>query len=358
MAEREGGPFSESDRQLVRVLAVEAALAVGNARRDEEARQRERWIDGSVAVTTALLSANDAEDALVVVAEKARRLANSTAGIVLLPTEAGGLEILAVDADEPVGLLGTVVSPEAPIVPHLMGGEPIFVEDSATDSRMTTSISERFGPSMMLPLRSGSRVLGILTTPRKRGARPFTETERTLATQFAAQAALALVLAEARRDRERLAVFEDRDRIARDLHDLVIQRLFATGMMLEGAQRKAIVPAVQDQDRQGRGRAGRHHPGGAHRDLRPPAGPDRGSGRAADPGAAGDRDGGRAAGLPAVGRVRGRCGRPGLRADREEPDRGVAGGAVQRGSGMPVPHVSRWSWTRRCGCPTGATEYA
>ncbi|WP_459246517.1 GAF domain-containing sensor histidine kinase [Streptomyces youssoufiensis] len=247
LAGRDGGPFSASDRQLVRVLAVEAALAVGNARRDEEDRQRERWIDGSVAVTTALLSANDAEDALVVVAEKARRLAGSTAGIVLLPTEAGGLEIVAVDADEPMGLLGTVVAPEAPIVPHLMGGEPIFVEDSATDPRMTTSISQRFGPSMMLPLRSGSRVLGILTTPRKRGARPFTETERTLATQFAAQAALALVLAEAQRDRERLAVYEDRDRIARDLHDLVIQRLFATGMMLEGAQRKAIVPAVQDK---------------------------------------------------------------------------------------------------------------
>ncbi|MFF5719560.1 GAF domain-containing protein [Streptomyces buecherae] len=247
LAEHAGGPFSASDRQLVRVLAVEAALAVGNARRDEEDRQRERWIDGSVAVTTALLSANDAEDALVVVAEKARRLADSTAGIVLLPTEAGGLEIVAVDADEPMGLLGTVVAPEAPIVPHLMGGDPIFVEDSATDPRMTTSISHRFGPSMMLPLRSGSRVLGILTTPRKRGARPFTETERTLATQFAAQAALALVLAEAQRDRERLAVYEDRDRIARDLHDLVIQRLFATGMMLEGAQRKAIVPAVQDK---------------------------------------------------------------------------------------------------------------
>ncbi|MFT2015455.1 GAF domain-containing sensor histidine kinase [Streptomyces sp. 796.1] len=248
LAEKQGdGPFTETDLQLVRVLAVEAALAIANARRDEQARQRERWIDGSVAVTTALLSANDAEDALVVVAEKARRLADSTAGIVLLPTAAGGLEIVAVDADEPEGLLGTVVEPHAPIVPQLMCGEPVFVEDSATDPRMTTGISRRFGPSMMLPLRSGSRVLGILSTPRSRGARPFTATERRLATQFAAQAALALVLADAQRDRERLAVYEDRDRIARDLHDLVIQRLFATGMMLEGAQRKAELPLVQDK---------------------------------------------------------------------------------------------------------------
>ncbi|MFE6774804.1 GAF domain-containing protein [Streptomyces sp. NPDC057702] len=247
LAEKNGGPFDEADRHLVRVLAVEVALAIGNARHDEQTRQRERWIDGSVAITTALLSAGDAEDALVVVAEKARRLADSTAGIVLLPTESGGLEIVAVDAEEPAGLLGTVVAPDAPIVPHLMAGDPVFVEDSATDPRMTTDISARFGPSMMLPLRSGDRVLGILSTPRERGARPFTETERTLATQFAAQAALALLLAEAQRDRERLAVYEDRDRIARDLHDLVIQRLFATGMMLESAQRKAVVPLVQEK---------------------------------------------------------------------------------------------------------------
>lgn len=70
--------------------------------------------------------------------------------------------------------------------------------------------------------------------------------ERTLATQFASQAALALMMADAQRDRERLAVYEDRDRIARDLHDLVIQRLFATGMMLESAQRRSIVPAVRE----------------------------------------------------------------------------------------------------------------
>ena len=52
---------------------------------------------------------------------------------------------------------------------------------------------------------------------------------------FAAQAGIALELAEHRQDAERLAIFEDRDRIARDLHDLVIQRLYATGMSLQGA---------------------------------------------------------------------------------------------------------------------------
>ncbi|WP_431043224.1 GAF domain-containing sensor histidine kinase [Streptomyces sp. P1-3] len=244
---RGGGSFGVSDLGMVKVLATEAGIAIGNARLYDTTRQRERWIDGSVAVTTALLSGGDAEDALSVVAEQARRLAGSTAGIVLVPEENGGLEIVAANADDPSGLIGTVVSARSPIVPRLLAGEPVFVDDSATDPRMTAPVSQRYGPSMMLPLRSGDRVLGILATPRARGGPPFTGTERVLATQFAAQAALALVLAEAQRDRERLAVYEDRDRIARDLHDLVIQRLFATGMMLESAQRQADRPEVREQ---------------------------------------------------------------------------------------------------------------
>lgn len=246
LAEKDGGgEFTDYDLHMVRVLATEAGIAIGNARLYEAARQRERWIDGSVAVTTALLSGGDADDALAVVAEQARHLAASAAGIVLLPAEGGGLEVVAVSADEPSAPLGVIIGPESPVVAKLLAGEAVFTDDAATDLRMITRLAHRFGPSMLLPLHSGGRVLGALATPRARGDRPFTETERTLATQFAAQAALALMMAEAQRDRERLAVYEDRDRIARDLHDLVIQRLFATGMMLESAQRRSAVPEVQ-----------------------------------------------------------------------------------------------------------------
>ncbi|PCG83479.1 histidine kinase [Streptomyces sp. WZ.A104] len=246
LTEKEGGAeFSDYDLHMVRVLATEAGIAIGNARLYEAARQRERWIDGSVAVTTALLSGGDADDALSVVAEQARRLADSAAGIVLLPAEEGGLEIVAVSSDNPSSSLGVIIPPRSPVVAKLLAGEAVFIDDSATDSRMITRLADRFGPSMLLPLHSGGRVLGALATPRARGGRPFTDTERTLATQFASQAALALMMAEAQRDRERLAVYEDRDRIARDLHDLVIQRLFATGMMLESAQRGSVVPEVR-----------------------------------------------------------------------------------------------------------------
>lgn len=242
---RNGADFNEYDVHMVRVLATEAGIAIGNARLYEAAMQRERWIDGSVAVTTALLSGSDAEEALAVVAEQARHLADSAAGIVLLPEDEGGMEIVAVSSDEPSGMLGMVIPPESRIITDLLAGDAVFLDDAATDPRVMTDLARGYGPVMMLPLQSDGRVMGTLVTPRARGARPFSETERTLATQFASQAALALMMAEAQRDRERLAVYEDRDRIARDLHDLVIQRLFATGMMLESAQRRSVVPEVQ-----------------------------------------------------------------------------------------------------------------
>ncbi|MEU6080354.1 GAF domain-containing protein [Streptomyces sp. NPDC047108] len=240
--------FGPHDLHLLEVLATQAGIRIANARLQEAARRRERWIDGSAALTTALLSGHGADDALTVVAEQGRRLADAAAGVVLLPYEHGGLEIVRVASElpEPFEGLGMVIAPTSPVYEQLLAGEPVFVDDSAGDPRMTTPISHLYGPSMMLPLGSGDRVLGTLALPRLRGGRPFTDTDRTLATRFAAQAALALVLAEAQRDRERLAVYEERDRIARDLHDLVIQRLFATGMMLEAARSRREVPALRD----------------------------------------------------------------------------------------------------------------
>ncbi|MFE1799695.1 GAF domain-containing protein [Streptomyces sp. NPDC059517] len=240
LTEKRGGPFTAEDEQMARLLAAQAGIAIGNARLYETARQRERWIDGAAAVTTALLTGEAAADALMTVAERARVLADASAGVILQPTDEGGMEI--VTASAPAGrdgLIGTTIAPGSAVLEQLLGGEPVFLDDSATDARMTTPVRVRFGPSMMLPLQAGGRLIGTLALPRRRGDPPYSPAEKLLATQFASQAALALVLADARQRRERLAVFEDRDRIARDLHDLVVQRLFATGMMLESTQRRA-----------------------------------------------------------------------------------------------------------------------
>ncbi|MEV7949670.1 GAF domain-containing protein [Streptomyces rubiginosohelvolus] len=240
VAGKRAGPFTDADLGLLRVLAAQAGIAIGNARLYGTARQRERWIAGAAAVTTALLTGSDAADALMTVAEQARVLAGASAGVILQPTEAGGMEIVTASTpDDPAGIVGTVIEPGSAVLVQLLGGEPVFIDDSATDPRMTTGVRSRFGPSMMLPLQSGGRLIGTLALPRRRGERPYTDVDRLLATQFASQAALALVLADAQADREQLAVYEDRDRIARDLHDLVVQRLFATEMMLESTRRRA-----------------------------------------------------------------------------------------------------------------------
>ncbi|WP_432148406.1 GAF domain-containing protein [Streptomyces sp. bgisy029] len=240
LAGKSSGSFSETDRALLHVLAAQAGIAIGNARLYESARQRERWIEGAAAVTTALLTGRNAADALMTVAESARLLAGASAGVILQPNEAGGMEIVTASTlDDPAGIVGATIAPGSPVLVHLLGGEPVFIDDSATDPRMTTDVRSRFGPSMMLPLQSGGRLIGTLALPRHRGAPPYTAVDRLLATQFASQAALALVMADAQADREQLAVYEDRDRIARDLHDLVVQRLFATEMMLESTRRRA-----------------------------------------------------------------------------------------------------------------------
>ncbi|MFF7297854.1 GAF domain-containing protein [Streptomyces sp. NPDC008265] len=237
---RGGGSFTGGDLALLRVLASQAGMAIGNARLYETARRRERWIEGAAAVTTTLLAGKPAADALMCVAERARLLADAAAGVVLQPTPEGGMEIVAASTPgDPGDLVGTAIAPGSSVLEQLLGGEPVFIDDSATDPRMTTHVRERFGPSMMLPLQSGGQLIGTLALPRSRGGPAYDAVDRLLASQFASQAALALVLADAQHDREQLAVYEDRDRIARDLHDLVVQRLFATEMMLESTRRRA-----------------------------------------------------------------------------------------------------------------------
>ncbi|MFD7861660.1 GAF domain-containing protein [Streptomyces sp. NPDC059783] len=247
LADKRTGTFTDTDTTLLRVLADQAGIAIGNARLYESARQRERWIEGAAAVTTTLLTGENVSDALMTVAERARLLSDAAAGVILQPTEEGGMEIVAASTrEDPAGLVGTTIAPGSPVLEQLLGGEAVFVDDSATDPRMTTPVRSRFGPSMMLPLQSGGRLIGTLALPRGRGARPYTDVERLLAAQFASQAALALVLADSQHDREQLAVYEDRDRIARDLHDLVVQRLFATEMMLESTRRRTAAAETDE----------------------------------------------------------------------------------------------------------------
>ena len=244
VTDKHGAAFSAEDQQVMEALAAAAGVAIANARLYEEGRLRERWIAGAGEVTTVMLTSEDAHAALTIAAEQVRDLAAAALGMILLPTGDGGLRVSHAAGEAADFVVGEHV-PASDQVALLMAGQNVIIEDLGSDSRVSSRIAKVFGPGMALPMKSAGRILGAVGVWRQAGTPPFTEDEVQLAGAFAGQAALALRLAEGQQDQQRLAVYQDRDRIARDLHDLVIQRLFATGMMLESAARKAQVPEVR-----------------------------------------------------------------------------------------------------------------
>jgi signal transduction histidine kinase len=250
LTEKPGG-FDGSDEQVVLALAAAAGAAIDNSRLYEGTRRRERWVVGTSTVGNALLASESAEEtraALSVVAEQLRELADGAVGIIAAPDGAGGFQVLNASGTAADLLTGARVPPEDyPAVRQLLRGEPVFLADMSRSPDISWPLARGFGPGMALPMTSAGRLLGAVAVWRSPGEPEFSADERRLATAFAAQAALALRIAEGQADQQRLAVYQDRDRIARDLHDLVIQRLFATGMILEGAQRKVQLPEVAER---------------------------------------------------------------------------------------------------------------
>lgn len=253
------GGFTEGDEELVTALAAAAAVAIENARLYAETQRRERWLQASAEVTAALLGLTDPTTSLALVARRVRQVAEAELGAVVLPVpDTASLVIEVVDglgADQVTGMLlpvSTSLSAEV-----IRTGESAYVADAQEEPRL--SIRDRLpwlGAIAIVPLIAGGRPLGalLLAHSRERG-RQFSPLDREMAAAFAGHASLALEFARAQRDRERLAVYEDRDRIARDLHDLVIQRLFATGLTLQGlskyvdtSERPRLESAVDDLD--------------------------------------------------------------------------------------------------------------
>jgi signal transduction histidine kinase len=128
----------------------------------------------------------------------------------------------------------------------LASGQVLTIPDFSHDERVAAVARQRLnlGPAVLVPLGAAGNVRGVLTAGRRPGAMPMPPAAAEMLVTFASQAGIALELAEHRRQAERVAVFEDRDRIARDLHDLVIQRLYATGISLQGAVGMIVVPEV------------------------------------------------------------------------------------------------------------------
>jgi signal transduction histidine kinase len=226
---RGGGEFDEEDETIVLALAAAAGVAIQNARLYSETRQRERWLEASSDVSTALLSGADPEDVLALIASRAREVTEADLALIALPLDDQRLLVEVAEGEGAQSVRGLLVDdPDSPLADVVLRSElrMLTEEDSpfSLGAGIAVPLGGKDGPARGVLLLTGLPPLDVTTLVR------------TLAS-FAAQAAVTLELAERRRDAERFAVFEDRDRIARDLHDLVIQRLFATGMQLEGAAR-------------------------------------------------------------------------------------------------------------------------
>ncbi len=248
--------FSTADERIVTALAAAAGVAIDNARLYESSVTRERWQAAVAEMHGAVLEGADTGEVLTIAAARVAELVQARAGIVALPSPAGALRVEIVVTDhastrptsrwrvilpeaggDASGLnewVGAPLNAEGPTSRAFASGEPIEGLEVIADAPELGEV-----PVLALPLRTPDETLGVLALVP---LHPLTSDQRELALAGAAQAALALMLARGRREQDRLVLLEERDRIARDLHDLVIQRLFATGISLSGASRVADTP--------------------------------------------------------------------------------------------------------------------
>ncbi|MEU7990010.1 GAF domain-containing protein [Streptosporangium canum] len=242
---RGGGEFDAEDEAIVTVLAAAAGVAIENARLYADSRRRERWLQASAEVTTSLLSGAEPGQVLTLIARRAREMAGADVVAVLLPDDSGRILQVAI-AD---GLAcEEVTCAQAPVADSLAGraftsGEPLMVADPA-EAGVPIAIADyvSLGPVAAVPIGAPGSVRGVLSLGKHSGRLPFSQAELHTLHAFAGQAAIALELAESRMDAERLGLLEDRDRIAKDLHDVVIQRLFAVAMTLMSTVRLVDKP--------------------------------------------------------------------------------------------------------------------
>ena len=234
--EREGGEFTAEDEELVSALAATAATAIENARLYDEARRRQLWLEASTEITRQLLS-TEGEPPLRVIARRLHDMAEADVVTVVLPTADERHLMVEVATGEQAKALTAVTYPIEGTLAGvaIQSGRPVLVGDVRQERKFTVHLSEvmAVGPVMAIPLVGAGRVRGALMVARLDGRRRFNEADLDMATTFANHAAVALELSDARVHQQRMVLLEDRDRIARDLHDHVIQRLFAAGLTVQ-----------------------------------------------------------------------------------------------------------------------------
>ena len=230
-----GGEFTADDEQLAIALAAAAGAAISNARRYAESEQRRRWLDASAQLTPLLLAGNG-ERPHALIAGHAADAADADFAVLAVPGDSDQvtLRVTAVVGPLAAGLTDRAAPPAGSLAGEvILSRKPSLVAGDRLET-VAAALGAGIGPLIAVPLAAGERVLGALLLGRAAARPGYTEADLGMAASFAAHAAVAMELARARANQVRLAQAEDHERIAGDLHDHVIQELFALGMKLQG----------------------------------------------------------------------------------------------------------------------------
>jgi len=249
LTEKHGGArFDADDETVLTTLAAAAGVAIDNARLYDDAQSRQRWMTATAELTRGLLSGADARDVLAVLVERVRDMADAELVMVSLPdADADHLTVLVAagpGAERARG--GSVPIPGSEAGAVFAAGVGRAIADGEWDDRPLWE-ELGLGPSYVAPLGTAGKVRGVLVAAKRFGALPFDAGVTHMLTEVGGQAAVALELAARRADADLLALYADRDRIGRDLHDLAIQRLFAAGMTLQSVLKITEKQAVRER---------------------------------------------------------------------------------------------------------------
>ena len=228
-----GGAFTDADERMVEELARTAGYVISNARSFALSERRRQWLEASAELAELLQPPVDLGTALHQIVATARRVSGARA-VALWSSQGSEHDTLSVAPDT-----------DAAWVTELLARARAEAGPGNGGPLVTTRVDDV--PLVVVPLRSHLAPVSALVAVAHPGAGLLDVQDRDLLAGFADQVALSLDRTQALADRQELAVISDRERIARDLHDIVIQRLFATGLQLQGVAAMTGDDAVTDR---------------------------------------------------------------------------------------------------------------
>ena len=250
LTEKRTGDFSAEDEAVLTALAGAAGIAIDNARLHELGEVRRRWLAAVADVRSTLLEARSPDGALQLVVERIRNLTDADGAWLLCGPAADDSYLVQAQAGGPelVDITGTSIpSADAPALRAVLDGGGVATLHVAEMRYTGPNAHVPWGPAIGVPLHSNDGRSAVVIAARQDGRQPFDAALGPLISEFADQVVLALDMAARQQVARRLDVYQDRDRIARDLHDHVIQRLFAAGLSLQAAATRVRDDAVQQR---------------------------------------------------------------------------------------------------------------